>query len=185
MIWILLVGSALVAAAVSGILGMAGGFMLLGVMTAVLPPAQVVPLHGVVQFASNISRTFAFFREIRWRIFAIYALPLVAGVAGSTQVWSGENLGWFRPGIGIFVLCFLAWRRWSPQWRNPPFWIYAPLGLCTGFLTIFVGATGPFLAPFFLRDDFEKEEVIAVKGRPRRRTRWTCFEVPGVSLSRV
>lgn len=32
-----------------------------------------------------------------------------------------------------------------------------------GFLTIFVGATGPFLAPFMLRDDFEKESVIATK----------------------
>ena len=28
---------------------------------------------------------------------------------------------------------------------------------------MFVGATGPFIAPFFLRDDFEKEEVIATK----------------------
>jgi uncharacterized membrane protein YfcA len=30
-------------------------------------------------------------------------------------------------------------------------------------LTIFVGATGPFLAPFFLRDDFDNEQVIATK----------------------
>ena len=30
-------------------------------------------------------------------------------------------------------------------------------------LGIFVGATGPFLAPFFLRDDFDNEEVIATK----------------------
>ena len=30
-------------------------------------------------------------------------------------------------------------------------------------LAIFVGATGPFLAPFFLRDDFNNEQVIATK----------------------
>ena len=30
-------------------------------------------------------------------------------------------------------------------------------------IAIFIGATGPFLAPFFLRDDFEKENVIATK----------------------
>jgi hypothetical protein len=35
------------------------------------------------------------------------------------------------------------------------------LGLAAGLLAIFVGAIGPFLAPFFLRDDFENEEVIA------------------------
>jgi len=30
-------------------------------------------------------------------------------------------------------------------------------------LGIFAGATGPLLAPFFLRDDFDNEEVIATK----------------------
>ena len=42
-------------------------------------------------------------------------------------------------------------------------WTYAPLGVVTGFLSIFVGATGPFLAPFFLREDLKKEEIIATK----------------------
>ena len=78
-------------------------------------------------------------------------------------LWSGEKLVWFRPWIGVFLLAFLLWRRVGKKMHNPPLWIYAPLGIVTGFLSLFVGATGPFLAPFFFRDDFAKEEVIATK----------------------
>jgi uncharacterized membrane protein YfcA len=65
--------------------------------------------------------------------------------------------------IGIFILLFLVYRRYQPTLRNIPVLLYAPLGLVVGFMAIFVGATGPFLAPFFLRDDFSKEQVIATK----------------------
>ena len=44
-----LTAAALITSMISAVLGMAGGITLLGVMTALLPPAQVVPLHGVVQ----------------------------------------------------------------------------------------------------------------------------------------
>jgi uncharacterized membrane protein YfcA len=73
------------------------------------------------------------------------------------------RLTWFRAWIGAFILAFLVWRRYKPKLRNPPVWSYAVLGLAAGLLAIFVGATGPFLAPFFLRDDFTNEQVIATK----------------------
>jgi len=158
-----LVVAAYLTATLSGILGMAGGITLLGIMTALLPAAVVVPLHGVVQLVSNFTRTLVFVRHVNWRIVAIYSPPMIAGVMAAAWLWSGSRLVWFRPVIGAFILGFLLWRRWSPRLRNPPLWIYAPLGLVVGFLTIFVGATGPFIAPFFLRDDFDKEEVIATK----------------------
>ena len=65
--------------------------------------------------------------------------------------------------IGLFILLFLLYRRIKPSLRNVALWVYVPVGLVVGFLAIFVGATGPFLAPFFLRDDFKKEQVIATK----------------------
>ena len=58
------------------------------------------------------------------------------------------------------LIPFLAWRR-SPRLRALPVWTYGPLGLVTGFLGLFVGAVGPMVAPFFLRDDFRKEETVA------------------------
>ncbi len=160
---IVLLVACFVTATVSAILGMAGGVTLLGVMTALLPAPVVVPLHGVVQLASNWTRTWAFRRHVRWSIFFTFMAPAVLGVAIAASVWANLELTWFRAWIGAFILLFLVWRKYKPKLRNPPIWAYAVLGLAAGLLAIFVGATGPFLAPFFLRDDFENEEVIATK----------------------
>jgi uncharacterized membrane protein YfcA len=160
---IVLVVACFVTATVSGILGMAGGVTLLGVMTALLPAPVVVPLHGIVQLASNWTRTWAFRKHVRWPIFLAFIAPAVAGVAIAASIWADLKLTWFKAWIGAFILLFLLWRRYKPKLRHPPIWSYALLGLAAGLLAIFVGATGPFLAPFFLRDDFENEEVIATK----------------------
>ena len=160
---IVLLIACFVTATVSAILGMAGGVTLLGVMTALLPAPVVVPLHGIVQLASNWTRTWAFRKYVRWSIFFTFMLPAGLGVAIAASIWADLKLTWFRAWIGAFILFFLVWRKYKPKLRNPPIWSYAILGLAAGLLAIFVGATGPFLAPFFLRDDFENEEVIATK----------------------
>jgi len=159
----LLVLASLLTATISGFLGMAGGMALLAVMTALLPAPVVVPLHGIVQLSSNSTRSLLHLSRVAWPIFAVYAPALVVGVFLASRLYAGISMTWFKPAIGVFLLVFLAWRRWAPKLRNLPRWTYAPLGLVTGFLTIFVGATGPFIAPFFLRDDLSKEEVIATK----------------------
>ncbi|MGD8317352.1 MAG: sulfite exporter TauE/SafE family protein [Myxococcales bacterium] len=158
-----LVLACFVTATVSAILGMAGGVTLLGVMTALLPAPIVVPIHGVVQLASNWTRTWAFRRHVRWAIFFAFMIPAIAGVALAANIWADLELTWFRAWIGAFILFFLLWRRYKPTLRNPPMWAYGVLGFAAGMLGIFVGATGPLLAPFFLRDDFDNEEVIATK----------------------
>jgi len=155
--------AALLTATLSAILGMGGGITLLGVMTVLLAPREVVPLHGVVQMCSNLTRTIAFVKHVRWRLFAIYLPGSIVGILIARELWSNERLTWFKPAIGLFILAFLIWRRYNKKLRNLPMYAYAPVGLGVGFLTIFVGATGPFLAPFMLRDDFEKEEIIATK----------------------
>lgn len=160
---VILVVACFVTATISGILGMAGGVTLLGVMTALLPAPLVVPLHGIVQLASNWTRTWAFRKHVRWPIFFAFMLPAVLGVAIAARMWAGLELTWFKAWIGAFILFFLMWRKYKPKLRHPPIWSYAVLGLAAGLLAIFVGATGPFLAPFFLRDDFDNEEVIATK----------------------
>jgi len=155
--------AAFATATFSAIVGMGGGVTLLAVMAIVLPAAMVVPIHGVVQLSSNFTRTVVFLPHVRWRYFGAYAPGMLLGVAAATAAWSGIKLTWFKPLIGVFLLLFLWSRSHAGTLRKPPLWIYAPLGLVTGFLSLFVGATGPFIAPFFLRDDFQKEEVIATK----------------------
>ena len=45
--------SSLVTSFISGILGMAGGMILMGILLAVVPLPQAMMLHGITQLASN------------------------------------------------------------------------------------------------------------------------------------
>jgi uncharacterized membrane protein YfcA len=41
--------------------------------------------------------------------------------------------------------------------------VFIPIGFVAGVIGIFFGAIGPFIAPFFLRNDILKEELVATK----------------------
>jgi uncharacterized membrane protein YfcA len=150
-------------AALSAVVGMGGGVTLLAVMTALLPAAVVVPIHGVVQLTSNGTRTLLFLPHVHWRIFAYYIVPALIGVFVGARFYVGGPLPWFRPAVGVFILVYLATQRHQPHLRRLPIASFAPLGLVVGTFAAVLGATGPLIAPFFLRDDLDKEQVIATK----------------------
>lgn len=161
-LWIL-IPSAFAASTLSGVIGMGGGVLLLAVMASVLAPPLVVPLHGVVQLTSNSTRTLTLLRRVDWMIVLFYCPTLVLGVFLGLQLYRGTEMVWFRPLIGWFVLAFLAWDRFRPRRLQIPRWAFVPAGLVGGVITILIGASGPYLASLFLRDDMDKESIIATK----------------------
>lgn len=140
---------------------MAGGIMLLSIMANYLTPIEVVPLHGLVQLASNSSRVFLNFPAIRRRIVAAFALGAILGAAGASQVVMNLPKREFAIGLAIFILVV----TWMPKLKAAPeipgkfFWI----GLLATFVSVFVGATGLLIAPFFLRERMPKESVLATQ----------------------
>lgn len=153
----------LVAATVSGAVGMGGGTILVATMAWMLPPAQVVPLHGAVQSLSNSSRGLMLWRHVRWSLVGSYVPLQLVGVVIATQFYRGDDLEWFRPAIGFFVWVAVAWDVFRPKHLDVPRGIFALAGFGGGLLTILVGVTGPYLAAFFLRDDLDKEQIVATK----------------------
>lgn len=160
--WIL-VPSAVFAAAVSGTIGMGGGAILIALMATLLDPMIVVPVHGVVQLTSNLTRSLALLRRVSWKIAAFYCPTMIIGVWIGLQLYRGADAPWFKPAIGGFVLASLVWKRVKPKRLRIPQWVFTPAGLGGGFLTITVGAAGPYLAAFFLRDDLDRKEIVATK----------------------
>jgi uncharacterized membrane protein YfcA len=158
-----LIPVSLAASALSGVIGMGGGVLLLAVMATVLAPPLVVPLHGVVQLTSNSTRAVTLLRHVDWRIVLAYCPTLIAGVFFGLQFYRESEMEWFRPLIGLFVLGFLIWDRLRPKRLQLPLWAYLPAGFVGGVITILIGASGPYLAAFFLRDDMDKESIIATK----------------------
>jgi uncharacterized membrane protein YfcA len=159
----LLVLAVLLASTISGAIGMGGGVLLLGIMASLLAPEKVVPLHGVVQLVGNFTRTLRLLRHVAWGLVLLYIPTLLLGVWVALRIYAGGRLTWFRPVIGLFILIFLAWERFRPRRVSLPRWAFAPGGFVGGMLTILVGASGPYLAVFFLRDDMERREIVATK----------------------
>jgi uncharacterized membrane protein YfcA len=158
-----LAAASLLTSALSAVVGMGGGIALLAVMAALLPASVVVPIHGVVQLFSNGTRALVMLRDINGKVFALYIVPSVAGVLLGARLYVGGELPWFRPAVGVFILGYLVTLRFQPKIGR--FWLgwYAPLGFVVGAFAALIGATGPLIAPFFLRDDLAPREIVATK----------------------
>jgi uncharacterized membrane protein YfcA len=158
-----LVATSLVTSALSAVVGMGGGIALLAVMASLLPVHVVVPLHGVVQLFSNGTRAFVMFRHINRKVFALYMIPSIAGVLVGARLYVGSELPWFRPAVGVFILAYLITLKFQPRVGRFALYWYAPLGFIVGAFAALIGATGPLIAPFFLRDDLGPREIVATK----------------------
>jgi uncharacterized membrane protein YfcA len=137
----------------SGVLGMAGGMLLLAALLLKLEPGIAIPVHGIVQLVSNASRAWFLREHVRRKYIIPFALPLLpAGALGVAL------LGFLPPAvgkmlIGTFVL-FFTWRASRPREKGGPpehpERTLAIAGAVVGFFSTLVGATGPLIAPFIL-----------------------------------
>ena len=177
MTWLILLPAALLTSIISGFVGMAGGITLLAVLTFIYPIHVLLPLHGTVQFFSNISRTFMLRHEVRRPVLIAFLPGVIPGaLAAWTLLLHLPHTEWIL--ILIIVLLFYTALRPQnlPELRigRPGFFV---LGMVTGFLGPLMGATGPLLAPFFLRSDYRKEEIVATKAACQMITHVVKFPV--------
>src|SRR3982750_3666067 len=73
--------SALLTSFISGILGMAGGLILMGILLALMPVPAAMMMHGVTQLASNGWRAFLWRNHVDWRVFRGYLYGSAAMLA--------------------------------------------------------------------------------------------------------
>ncbi len=148
---------------ISGVVGMAGGIVLLSSMTFFMPLDHVIPIHGIVQLVSNGSRGLFLRKKIVKDIALHFMLGSPFGAYGAYLFLSHvQGAYWFY----IPLLLLISYTLFKPD-KLPAISIptrgFFFLGILAGFLGPLIGATGPLLAPFFLRDDLSKEEIVATK----------------------
>lgn len=138
-----LVGASFLGSFITISFGLGGGIFLLAVMASLLPPAALIPVHGVVQLGSNLGRATLMARFIRWRIVWPFALGALAGVALGAGITLNLPPAMVQLGVGLFILWSVIWSapKWLTQWP-------VLTGAVTSFLTMFFGATGPFVATY-------------------------------------
>ncbi len=159
--FIVLVGAAFGTAIISGTMGMGGGILLLAVMANYISPKELIPIHGLVQLMSNSSRAFLSFSFINKKLTALFfAGALMGAILGKNIVIALPEKE-FRLVLSGFIL-FMTWAprpRFLPKFKGK----FIVLGGVATFMSLFVGATGPFIAPFFLHENLEKRALVATK----------------------
>jgi len=146
----------------SGIFGMAGGLILMGVLLVIMPVPDAMMLHGVTQMASNGWRGLLWIKHVRWSAMASY----LSGGAAALVAWS---LWRYVPGKAVALLMlggapFLV--RLVPARLKPDPESIAQgtlYGIVCMTLLLLTGVAGPLLDSFFLGGRLERREIIATK----------------------
>ncbi|MCF8059797.1 MAG: sulfite exporter TauE/SafE family protein [Bacteriovoracaceae bacterium] len=160
----LLLGFAVILTAIiSGVVGMAGGVTLLSFMTFFMSMEVIVPIHGIVQLSSNFSRCFFLKDKIHKRISLFFFLGAPIGTMITFfLIKEIKHKEFLLIPMAILIFYTVLKPKKLPH-IFIPHWGFLLLGILTGVLAPLIGATGPLLAPFFLRNDLDKEQIVATK----------------------
>lgn len=157
----LLAIAALLTATLSATLGMAGGLLLMGAYTALLPVDTAMALHGATQLVSNGSRAFLQRAHVAWRPVRWYLVGVGIGllVASVLQIRPTQTAVY----LGLGAVPFVA--RLLPA-KHLDFDVPAAAVLCGALVTtvqLMCGVAGPLLDVFFVRTALRKEGIVATK----------------------
>ena len=171
--YLILITTALITSSISAVLGMGGGIILLGIMAIIIPQGfLVIALHGIIQLVSNLTRTYVFKKYLRFKIINQFLIGSFIGLIISSfiilflvkyfNVNSANEIkvDFLKPLIGVFIIWYLFRKKSKKSKDNKSFYF---VGGISGISTVFIGATGPLIAPFFLNKKLTKENIIANK----------------------
>jgi len=156
-----LIAAAFLTATLSGVAGLGGGTILIGLFYALgLPPLEAIPLFAAVQLASNASRTVAYMRHVHWGATGWFLLASIPATFVLAPWIEHVNQDWMRLLLAALILLSLLPGRGGKGIELPARTSFIVAGLLNGGLGLFVGATGVFVGRLFLRPDWRKETTI-------------------------
>jgi len=146
----------------SGIFGMAGGMVLVGILLAVMPVPEAMVLHGVTQMASNGWRGLLWLKHVRWRAVLAY----VVGCGAALLLWSFPRYVPSTPVALLLLGCAPLLVRLVPTDLRPnPESLHqgALYGSLCMTLILLTGVAGPLIDTYFLGGKFDRREIVATK----------------------
>jgi len=147
---------------ISGVFGMAGGMILLGVLLNYFDVPSAMILFSIIQFCANGWRAWQWRHYVRWPIFWKYLVGAAIAFAAmySVRFVPDKTMVYLSLGLMPFAIEALP-RAWRPntEWRGVPF----VTGLLTTVIQVLSGVGGLFLDVFFQKSMLDRKTTNATK----------------------
>lgn len=144
---------------VAAVVGIGGGMMLIAILPSFLPTNALIPIHGLTQVSSNLSRAYFGYKDIEFSVVPKFLLGSIFGIAFFAGILSLISLDYVPLFIGIYILLSL----WSEKFNEKikKYENYYIAGFFQTGLSMVVGATGPLTMTLLFKDFKNKDKVVA------------------------
>ena len=152
----------IVSSFISGVFGMAGGMILLGVLLNYFDVPSAMILFSIIQLCANGWRAYQWRRYVLWPIFFKYLLGAVIAFAAMYAIRFVPNKMMVYLGLGTMPFAIEALpRELRPniEWRGVPF----ITGVLTTVIQVLAGVGGLFLDIFFQKSKLDRKTTNATK----------------------
>ena len=151
-----------VASVVSGVFGIAGGMIMLGVLLIFFDVPTAMVLFSLLAATGNAWRALQWWEFVRWRIFWFYCLggAVAFAVMRVIAFIPDKALVYLLLGLMPFLVELVPARaRPNIEWRGVPFLT----GVLTTIVQFLTGVGGLFLDIFFQKSLLDRKTTLATK----------------------
>lgn len=157
-----LAGTILATSFISGIFGMAGGVILLGILLVFLDVAPAMVLFGLIQIAANGWRATLWWRHVDWGIVWRFLVGSTTVFVLLRSVAVIPNKAAIYLALGIIPFCaYLLPKRFAPDITRPG--VPYACGAFIILLQLLAGAAGHILDVFFQKSALDRKTIVGTK----------------------
>jgi len=144
---------------VAGVVGLGGGLMLIAILPSFLPIHALIPIHGLTQIFSNVSRAYFGYKDIQFEVVPKFVIGSIFGVGLITLILDMISIDYIPLFIGMYILLSLWSKRFNEKIKH--YENYYLVGFLQSGLSVIVGATGPLTTTLLLKDYEDKNKVVS------------------------
>ncbi|MDD3056618.1 MAG: sulfite exporter TauE/SafE family protein [Aliarcobacter sp.] len=144
---------------IAGIVGVGGGMMLIVILPSFLPLNALIPIHGLTQVSSNLSRSIFGYKDVQYEVIPKFLLGSAIGIGMFAAVLNLISLEYVPLFIGVYILLSLWSEKFNEKIKRYESYFLA--GFFQTGLSMVVGATGPLTMTLLFKDYEDKNKVVA------------------------
>ena len=134
---------------IAGIVGVGGGMMLIVILPSFLPLNALIPIHGLTQVSSNLSRAIFGYKDVQYEVIPKFLLGSAIGIGMFAAVLNLISLEYVPLFIGVYILLSLWSEKFNEKIKRYESYFLA--GFFQTGVSMVVGATGPLTMTLLLK----------------------------------